>query len=118
MKFAVNYSPLLAELVKAGQVSIDLYKCPAWPGLLVEAQKSLSTYIHFPLSIGLGQGGPMDEETHQPADLERFAAMMAETGTPLINTHFIAPVKAYPGIPLDGRSPEQARRVLDGALFV
>lgn len=116
MKYAVNYSPLLAELVQAGLISIDRYKCPAWPDLLSEAQNSLPSYIHFPLGIGLGQGSPMDEETRQPADLERFASMMEVTGTPFINTHFIAPERSYPGIPVESRAPEHVRRVLDGAL--
>jgi uncharacterized protein len=115
MKYAVNYSPLLAELVQSGLVTIDYYKCPAWPNLLAEATKTHPVYIHFPLSIGYGQGCVMDEETHQPADLDRFARLMDETGTPYINTHFIAPAKAYENIPLDSRDPGHIRRVLDGA---
>jgi uncharacterized protein (UPF0276 family) len=116
MKFAVNYSPLLAELVQAGQVSIEWYKCPAWPDLVAEAKKTLPAYIHFPLGIGMGQGSPMDAEIHAPADLDRFAALMEATGTPFINTHFIAPATIYPGLPIDSRTPKHVRRVLDGAL--
>ncbi|MBE0699605.1 MAG: DUF692 family protein [Anaerolineaceae bacterium] len=116
MKYAVNYSPLLAELVQAGLVSIDFYKCPAWPDLLTEAIKTLPVYIHFPLSIGYGEGNVMDEETHQPADLERFARMMDETGTPFINTHFIAPAETYANIPPESRASHHIRRVLDGAI--
>jgi uncharacterized protein len=116
MKFAVNYSPLLAELVSAGMVALDYFKCPAWPDLLVEAQKTRPVYIHFPLSIGYGQGNVMDEETHLPADLDRFARMMDETGTAYINTHFIIPATAYPDIPRESRQPEHIRQLLDGAL--
>jgi uncharacterized protein len=116
MKFAVNYSPLLAELVSAGSVSIDYFKCPAWPDLLQNAAKTLPVYIHFPLSIGYGQGKVMDEETHLPADLDRFVRMMEESGTPYINTHFITPGEAYRGIPRESREPEHIQQVLDAAL--
>jgi uncharacterized protein len=116
MKFAVNYSPLLAELVQAGLVTIDYYKCPAWPNLLKEAMETHPVYIHFPLAIGYGQGSAMDEETHQPADLDRFARLLEETGTPYINTHFIAPANAYGDIPKDSRLPHHIRQVLDGAI--
>ncbi len=115
IEFAVNYTATLAELVRAGQVRVDRFKCPAWPNLLAEARQALPVYIHYPLGIGHG-GGPLDSETRGPADLARLADLRAMTGTPYINTHFVAPDKAYPGIPVDSTRPEHIRRVLDGAL--
>lgn len=116
MKFAVNYSPLLAEMVQEGSLQIDRFKCPAWPDLLVEAQKAGPVYIHFPLSIGNGLGGPLDEEKKTLAYLDYLAELFETTGTPLVNTHFTPLAKNYPGLPTDTRDPRHIRQVLDGAL--
>lgn len=116
MLFSVNYSPLLAGLIHSGLLSIDRFKCPDWPDLLAEARQHLPVYIHFPLLVGSGQGCPLDGETQQPADLERIAGLMSETGTPYVNTHFIAPASDFPGIALDSAEPVNVRRILDGAL--
>jgi uncharacterized protein len=115
MQFAVNYSPALAELVRAGEVRLDLFKCPAWPDLLQAAAADRPVYIHFPLLIGSGWGHPMDAETNQPADLDRLAALRDQTGTPYINTHFVAPGSDYPGVTQDSLEEADIRRVLDGA---
>ncbi len=116
MEFAVNYTSLLADLVRDGLLRLDRFKCPAWPDLLAEARQTLPVYIHFPLGIGQGSGYPLDTETKAPADFARLADLRVLTGTPYINTHFVTPQAAYPGIPLDSTRPEHIRRVLDGAL--
>jgi uncharacterized protein len=116
MQFAVNYSPALAELVRAGLVHLDLFKCPAWPDLIAEAARVLPVYIHFPLVVGGGQGHPIDSETGQPADLERMYALAEQTGTPLINTHFFASQQDYPDIPAASLSVPHMRQVVDGML--
>jgi len=116
MEFAVNYTALLAELVRAGQVRVDRFKCPAWPGLLAEARQTLPVYIHFPLGIGRGEGCAFDSETRRPADLARLEDLLALSGTPYVNTHFIAPHDSYPGIAVESTRPDHIRRVLDGAL--
>jgi len=116
MEFAVNYSPLLAELVKEGEVQVDRFKCPAWPDLIEEAQKVLPVYVHFPLTIGNNLGYPVDAETKAPADLDRVAAIMEGSGTPYVNTHMVPSAANYPHIPLDSTAPEYIRQVIDGAL--
>lgn len=116
MQFAVNYSPVLADLVRQGRVRLDRYKCPAWPDLLAEAQQSRPVYVHFPLVVGSGQGGPQDEEMHQMADLERIAGLADQTHTPLINTHFVPRARDYPGIDPADRSPRNIERVVSGTL--
>ncbi|RPJ50362.1 MAG: DUF692 family protein [Chloroflexi bacterium] len=116
MEFAVNYSPLLADLVRSGQVQVERFKCPAWPDLLKEAMQTRPVYIHFPLAVGSGAGHPTDEETKAPADLERIAGLQAMTGTPYINTHFIAAGKHYPGIPVDSRDPRHIDQVVSNTL--
>ncbi len=49
-RFALNYSPQAADLLRAGQIEIDLFKCPAWPDLIAEAQAAApglhSLFIH------------------------------------------------------------------------
>lgn len=116
MEFAVNYSPILAELVQEGKVCIDRFKCPAWPDLLAEARQVLPVYIHFPLTIGNGTGGPIDDEQKQPADLDRFAELLEQTGTPLVNTHFVPAAANYPGIDISSHSARDIERVLSNTL--
>lgn len=55
MQLAVNWSPEAAELLEAGDIQFDLYKCPDWPELVADAKSQQASYIHFPLSIGVGQ---------------------------------------------------------------
>lgn len=116
MQFAVNYSPSLAALVRQGRVTLDCFKCPAWPDLLSDARQTLPVYVHFPLVVGAGQGGPLDDERHALADLDRVAEMQAQTGTLLVNTHFIPSAKDYPGIDPDSRDPRDIERVVGNTL--
>lgn len=116
MQFAVNYAPALADLVRQGRVQMDCFKCPDWPDLLEEARQTLPVYIHFPLVVGAGQGGPVDAEQGELADLERIADLLAQTGTPLVNTHFQPSAKDYPDIDPTSRSARDVRRVVDNTL--
>lgn len=116
MEFAVNYSPLLAELVREGQVQLDRFKCPAWPDLVEEARALLPVYTHFPLIIGSGAGMPVDDERHAPADLGAVAAIREMSGTPLINTHFIPMERDYPGVSRWTREPAHIEQILSAAL--
>lgn len=116
MEFAVNYSPLLADLVQADAVSVDRFKCPAWPGLIAEARKTRPVYIHFPLTIGNGNGLPLNEENSRTVDLEWLADLMESSGTPLINTHFTPQETAFPEIDPASRNPRDADRVVSAAL--
>ncbi len=116
MEFAVNYSPVLAEMLRAGQVCVDRFKCPSWPGLLKEAMQTRPVYVHFPLVIGSGLGCAMDAETKQPADLEKVAELLAMTGTRYVNTHFGPKAKQYPSIPIDSREPLHINQVVAGTL--
>ena len=115
MKFSVNYSPALARLVTAGQVQVDVFKCPAWPDLIQEAVQAGPCYVHFALGVGNGWGMPFDSEFKAPADLDRIADILAMTGTPQINTHFVPSVKHHPSIPSDSRDPAHVRKVIDDA---
>lgn len=116
MEFAVNYSPTLANLVRAGQVQIDRFKCPAWPGMLAEASQILPVYIHFPLSIGSGIGCPMNDEKHEPVNLDWLAEMQAQYATPHINTHLITPGEVFPENDSRDHSAAVLRKIVDYAL--
>lgn len=116
MEFAVNYSPLLADMIRAGQVKLNCFKCPAWPDLIEEARQLLPVYIHFPLEIGWGRGTAYDSERDRPADLGWFADLKEATGTPLFNTHLFPAGKHHPDIPLESREPRHVRQIVDAAL--
>lgn len=116
MKYAVNYSPVLAELVQAGEVQVACFKCPAWPDLLDEAQKIRPVYVHFPLGVGSGIGCPVDEETKGAADLDRIAELLEMTGTPFVNTHFIPRGELYPEIRHGSREPRHIEQVISNTL--
>lgn len=116
MEFAVNYSPALAGLVHEGAVAVDRFKCPAWPQLFGAASQERPIYVHFPLRIGSGQGCAINDETGQPADLEWVADMLAQTGTPLVNTHMMPTAKDHPDIPIDSREPRHIQRVIDAVM--
>lgn len=82
MKFAINYSPQAAELVQAGAIEIDLFKCPDWPEVVSVAQPVKPVYIHFPIKIGQGVLADVD-----------FAAIetwLNTTDTVHINSHLVA----------------------------
>ncbi len=116
MELAVNYSPLLAEMVRAGQVRVDRFKCPSWPDLIKEAIQTLPVYVHFPLVIGYSLDCAVDAETKQPADLEQVADLLDMTGTRYVNTHFAPGAKYYPSIPIDSRDPRHINQVVAGTL--
>lgn len=83
MKFALNYSPQAAQLLKSGAIEVDLFKCPDWEDLATEAGAFKPVYIHFPFEAG--------KRTVEPQQMEAARAWRDRTGTPFINTH-ITPV--------------------------
>ncbi len=104
MKLAVNYSDATADLIRAGQISSDRVKCPAWPDLIPTAQGVLPTYVHFPLRVGLGIGDAIDTETNQPADWGKVERLLTQTDTPFVNVHLSLKTTDFPHIPADTRA--------------
>lgn len=82
MKFALNYSPAAADLLRAGKIEIDLFKCPDWPELVSEAEKLRPVYIHFPLVAG--------QNNIEKVGLGCIADWQSRTATPYVNTHMAA----------------------------
>ena len=80
MQFAINYSPQAEKLWRAGQIQVDLFKCPNWPDLVARAGALHKVYVHCDLYAGRGE--PTD------ADLDQLARWLETTETRAINTHF------------------------------
>lgn len=100
MKFALNYSPQAAALLDAGQIEIDLYKCPDWPHLIEAAQEQRPVYVHFPLIAG----------RNKDVDWAKIEGLLRTTDTFYINTH-LAPSAAEQGIPRDTVDPAHAEKL-------
>ncbi|RME49633.1 MAG: DUF692 family protein [Chloroflexi bacterium] len=101
MQFAVNYSPQAAELVQAGRVQIDMFKCPPWPELVAEAQGYGPVYVHFSLVVGPGLGDAITRRGEAP-NWELVEHFLATTCTTHINLHISTNRRHY----LDG-SPDR-----------
>src|SRR5436309_3352695 len=105
MECAVNYSRAAAELVEAGQIRVDLFKCPAWPDLVAVASRLHPTYVHFPLRAGRGGGDVIDTETGQGTDWSLVETLLLQTDTPFVNVHLAPTVDDHPDIPIDTAAP-------------
>lgn len=81
MKFALNYSPEAAELVRSGLIDIDLFKVPNWDNIIDDASQIKPVYVHFAFQAGQNDATP---EALNAAELNR-----KKTGTPYVNTHLI-----------------------------
>jgi Uncharacterized protein conserved in bacteria len=89
MRFAVNYSTKIAELVKTGKVEFDLFKCPEWDALLKAATAVKPVYLHLDISLGSGQVEKLDFDT--------LKQILVETGTPHVNCHLSGTPELKPG---------------------
>lgn len=106
MRFAANYSPALADLVAQGRAEVDLYKLPAWPDLVAKlaADGTRPSYIHFPLLVGTGAGGPINTETNAQPDWNQIDALLEATQTPWVSAHMGPRPEDHPD--LAGTTPE------------
>jgi uncharacterized protein len=95
MEFALNYSPEAAELLHAGRITIDRFKCPDWPDLIAAAAALRPVYVHYPLRAGAEE---------QP-DWEAIALLRKQTRTPFVNLHLDPRAEFHPDIPPDSGDP-------------
>jgi len=79
MKLAVNYSPKASELVRSGEIQIDLFKCFDDARVAAKAQGELACYVHFALYAGRGEMGQVD--------WDRVKGLVESTSTPYVNMH-------------------------------
>ena len=82
MQFAINYSPQALQLWRAGEIQVDLFKCPDWHDLVAEVAGYHKLYAHCSLIVGMGK--------LQDADLDELARWLDTGETRVINTHLIA----------------------------
>ena len=83
MQFAINYSEDASELFQAGQIEVDLFKCPNWDDLIPVASQQRPVYVHFPLIAG--------QQRLSEVDWESIQHRLATTDTQFVNLH-VAPV--------------------------
>lgn len=83
MKFAVNYSHPLIDLIQAGEIKVDLIKCPDWEDMLKDADPFGPITIHFDLDVGLGNTFKVD--------FSRIEKLKVQSRTPHVNTHLVTP---------------------------
>lgn len=79
MLFAINYSTQAAQLVAAGCLQVDRFKCPPWPEMIAEAKTQRPVVVHFNLSAGRNRLQGVDW-----GSIERW---LQETDTPFVNLH-------------------------------
>jgi uncharacterized protein (UPF0276 family) len=113
MELAVNYSQATSELLQAGQVQIDRFKCPPWPELVAAVQKNYPLYVHFSLRVHRGIGDVIDMETGQLVEWDDVETLLIQTGTPNVNVHLAPSSKDYPDIPVDTADPAHAEMLAD-----
>ena len=116
MRLAVNYSAPLAGLLRAGQVPIDILKCPAWPEVIAAARDLAPIYVHFPLRVGAGNGDAIDTEKNRPPDWAQVERLLVETGTPCLNVHMSPLLEDYPGISAQAADPAFAGRLAENLI--
>lgn len=79
MEFAINWSPQARDLLRAGKIKIDRFKCPDWAGMIADAREDAPIYVHFPLAIG--------RKMLADRDWAAIEALRTNTDTPFINLH-------------------------------
>jgi len=109
MKFAINYSAQAAELLRNGQIQIDLFKCSDdFPETIDEAGRHGGAYVHFSLNAGARK---IDEP-----DLDRIACMIESSDTPYVNIHLALHALPPERLPSDPGNPDDVERVTEGML--
>ena len=116
MKFAINYSPAAAELIRAGKIETDYFKCPAWRDRISEFQQLRPIYLHLPLTIGRGIGDAINSETKQIADWRAIGLLVEQTKTPFVNLHFAPSRKDFPSIPADSTDAQHIELLIESAI--
>lgn len=116
MKFALNYSPQAVRLQEQGRISVDLFKCPAWPELVEEAGGRHAIYFHFPLSVGSGAGLVWDGHQGREVDPKEIAWYLAHSETFYVNLHPHPHARYFPGLEVGDRSAAAGERVAEALI--
>lgn len=92
-EIAINYSVAADELLRAGRITFDRWKCSPpddVAGPQLTASSGLPCYVHFPLDAG-------DPAFHD-SDWESIQRILEETRTPFLNLHLNAKKSHFPNI--------------------
>jgi uncharacterized protein len=108
MKFAINYSKSSTELLEAGVIAVDLFKCPEWPELLEEVGRKHPMYFHFCLMAG--------RSNLRTADLNFVFEMMQKTGTRNLNIHLAPEYRNFENLSVESILPGDADRLSEAML--
>lgn len=116
MKFAVQYSKPLAQMIQSGAVTIDVFKCPSWTDLVAEASQILPVYCHMPLKIGGKNGVVIDTERKQAVDWRRIDEILELTDTPYVNVHLSPSVDDYPTMSSNTTDPADIEAITENLI--
>lgn len=81
LQLALNYSKPAEELLLAGVIAPDLFKCPDWPDLMAAAAAHRPIYVHFDLKAGNGESARVN--------WNRIAELREQSATPYVNLHLV-----------------------------
>lgn len=96
MRFAVNYSVPLENLIKDGSLRVDLIKCPEWKNIIHFGLKLAACYTHNEIALGNGR--------LKNLDFENIKACLEITQTPHLNCHLWGSLPAFQNIRKDRES--------------
>lgn len=116
IQFAVNYSEIVATLLRTKQIQFNRFKCPAWPDLMKKAQAQHPIYVHCPLRVGWGIGEAQDTETNLPPNWTKYEALLAQTDTPWVSLHLGPKIEDFPDIPPTSLAPAHVAQVTQALL--
>jgi uncharacterized protein (UPF0276 family) len=105
MQFAINYSHPSAQLLSAGRLKVDRFKCPPWPDLIAEAQAQRPAAVHFNLKAGRGKLNDVD--------WDQITEMLDHTDTPYVNVHLETRAEDLPGTPIDTTEPLHRQQIAE-----
>lgn len=98
MKIGINYSAIAEQLLRAGKIEVDVFKCPEWPDLLARVRDVRPCYPHFAFRAG--------RATVDKADWNEVRRLLARSALPHANMHLAPSIADFPGMPIDVRDPE------------
>jgi uncharacterized protein (UPF0276 family) len=108
MLLALNYSPQAADLLNAGRIAIDRFKCPPWPDMLAVASELRPVCVHFELRAG--------RAATAGADWDAMARFMERYDTPYLNLHLAPSAEEFPELPADSADSEHLQLVAEHVL--
>jgi uncharacterized protein (UPF0276 family) len=98
MKIGINYSAVAERLLRAGEIEVDVFKCPEWPELLARVRGLRPCYPHFAFRAGRG--------TVEKGDWDEVRRLTAESANPHFNMHLAPSIADFPGMRIDAQGRE------------